>query len=268
MLGGRSVNERAGRADPGYCRSEPRGRCAALAGVDPRRARSFGAAADVYALARPTYPREALQFVLPPGAGRVLDLGAGTGKVTSVLLDLGLEVVAVEPDDAMRAHVDTRAEPLAGTAEQVPLPDGSVDVVVAGQAWHWFDTARALAEVRRVLRPGGTLGLLWNVLDDSRGWALELAELLSLEPRLSHMDRAATSPAAGCDVFGPWARQLFAHTQAADADLVVANVASRSVVIVQEADERSALLSRVRAALPVGQFDVPWICDAWRASVP
>ena len=236
--------------------------------MDPRRALSFGAVADVYALARPTYPREALHFVVPPGAGRVLDLGAGTGKVTSGLLDLGLEVVAVEPDDAMRAHVDTRAESLAGTAEHVPLPDGMVDAVVAGQAWHWFDTARALAEVHRVLRPGGTLGLLWNVLDDSSAWAMELAEMLGLEDRLSLVDREATSPGAGCEVSGPWSRQLFAHTQAADADLVVANMASRSIVIVQEPKERSALLSRVRAALPVGQFHVPWICDAWRTSVP
>ena len=92
--------------------------------------------------------------------------------------------------------------------------------------------------------------------------------MLGLEDRLSLVDRAATSPAAGCEVFGPWSRQLFAHTQAADADLVVANMTSRSVVIVQETNERSTLLSRVRAALPVGQFNVPWICDAWRASVP
>ncbi len=236
--------------------------------MDPRRARSFGAVADAYALARPTYPPEALRFVVPPGAGRVLDLGAGTGKVTTGLLDLGLEVVAVEPDDAMRAHVDTRAVPLAGTAEQVPLPDRSVDAVVAGQAWHWFDTAEALAEVGRVLRPGGTLGLLWNVLDDSGGWALEVAEMLGLEDRLSLVDRAATSPAVGCEVWRPWSRQLFPHWQAADPDLVVANMASRSVVIVQEAEQRLALLRSVRAAVPEGRFKVPWVCDAWRASVP
>ncbi|MFP5369235.1 MAG: class I SAM-dependent methyltransferase [Actinomycetes bacterium] len=236
--------------------------------MDPRRARSFGAVADAYARARPTYPREALQFVVPPGAGRVVDLGAGTGKVTTGLLDLGLEVVAVEPDDAMRAHVDSRAEALAGTAEQVPLPDASVDAVVAGQAWHWFDTGPALAEVRRVLRPGGTLGLLWNVLDDSEGWALDVAEILGLEDRLSLIDREATSPATGREAWGPWSRQLFAHTQEADAELVVANMASRSVVIVQEPEQRSALLARVRAALPDGRFEVPWICDAWRATAP
>ncbi len=165
----------------------------------------------------------------------------------------------------MRAHVDSRAEALAGTAEQVPLPDACVDSVVAGQAWHWFDTARALAEVRRVLRPGGNLGLLWNVLDDSEGWALELAEMLGLEDRLSLVDRKNTSPAAGCEDWGPWSRQLFPHVQAADADLVVANMASRSVVIVQQDEQRIALLDRVRAALPQGRFEVPWV---WTPGAP
>lgn len=234
--------------------------------MDLRRARSFGAAADVYARGRPTYPCQALRFAVPPGARRVLDLGAGTGKVTAGLLDLGLEVVAVEPDDAMRAHVDPRAETVAGTAEQVPLPDASVDSVVAGQAWHWFDTAMALAEVRRVLRPGGTLGLLWNVLDDSEGWPFELAEILALEDRLSLVDRKATSPAVGCEGWGPWSRELFPHAQEADADLVVANMASRSAVIVQEAKQRLALLACARAALPEGRFEVPWVCDAWRTT--
>ena len=236
--------------------------------MDPRRARSFGAAADVYALGRPSYPREALQFVVPPGAARVLDLGAGTGKVTAGLLDLGLEVVAVEPDDAMRAHVDPRAESLAGTAEEVPLADDSVDAVVAGQAWHWFDAARTLAEVGRVLRPGGTLGLLWNILDDSEGWPLELSEMLGLEDRLSLLRQEETSPSSECKHWGPWSHQLFAHVQGADADLVVANVASRSVVIVQEAEKRLATLAWVRSAVPEGWFEVPWVCDAWRATAP
>jgi SAM-dependent methyltransferase len=236
--------------------------------VDPRRALSFGTAADAYALARPDYPVDAVRFVLPSGARRVLDLGAGTGKVTSVLLDLGLEVVAVEPDEAMRAHVDPRAEVLAGTAEDVPVADASVDAVLVGQAWHWFSLPEAVASVRRVLRPGGTLGLLWNVLDDTDGWGREVAEAVGMEDRLSLVDHALTRPYPEDDGVGPWRRQLFAHTQPADADLVVTNMASRSVVIVLPQPERLALLGRVRAALPEGAFDVPWVTDAWATTFP
>lgn len=231
--------------------------------MDPRRALSFGAAADAYAVARPTYPVEAVEFVLPAGARRVLDLGAGTGKLTSVLLDLGLEVVSVEPDDAMRAHVDPRALALSGTAEDVPVQDGTVDAVVVGQAWHWFDQDAAMASVRRVLRPGGTLGLLWNVLDDSHGWPRELAEHIGMEDRLS-LVQDADSPYDGAP--GPWRRQLFRHEQPADADLVVANMASRSVVIVLPDAARAAALDRVRAIVPSGSFTLPWVTDAWVAT--
>src|SRR5689334_20923777 len=113
--------------------------------MDPRRALSFGAAAAEYDAARPTYPAEAVRWTLPDDAHRVLDLGAGTGKLTRVVLDLGLEAVAVEPDDAMRALIP--AESHAGTAEEIPLPDASVDAIVVGQAFHWFDPARALPEM-------------------------------------------------------------------------------------------------------------------------
>ena len=235
--------------------------------MDPRRALSFGTAADAYALARPTYPVDAVRWVLGD-AGRVLDLGAGTGKLTSVLLDLGLDVVAVEPDDAMRALVDPRAEVLAGTAEDLPLPDDSVDAVVVGQAWHWFSLPEALASVRRVVRPGGTLGLLWNVLDDTDGWPRDLADAAGMEDRLSLVTPDLTRPYEESDGLGPWRRELFRHAQPADADVVVANVASRSVVIVRPQAERLELLGRVRAMLPEGSFEVPWVTDAWAATVP
>ena len=234
--------------------------------MDPRRALSFGAAADLYALARPTYPVAAVRFCLPQDAHTVLDLGAGTGKLTSVLLDLGLDVVAVEPDDAMRSLIDPRATALAGTAEQVPQEVGPVDAVLVGQAWHWFDAEAALASVHRVLRPGGTLGLLWNVIDDSSGWPLAVADLVEMEDRLSLVQQGDTRPYDQGDDLGPWSRELFAHAQVADADLVVANMASRSVVITQPQPERLALLGRVRDAVPEGRFDIPWVTDAWRAA--
>ena len=236
--------------------------------MDPRRALSFGAVADVYAVARAGYPVEAVRFCLPPYARHVLDLGAGTGKLTSVLLDLGLEVTAVEPDEAMRAHIDPRATVLAGTAEDVPLADASVDAVLVGQAWHWFDPQAATASVLRVLRPGGTLGLLWNVLDDSSGWPLDVAELVGMEDRLSLLAPEQTNPHDGAEALGPWSRHLFRHVQPADTDLVVANVASRSVVIMQPTESRLALLDRVRAVLPEGELEVPWVTDTWRATRP
>jgi len=236
--------------------------------VDPRRALSFGAAAEAYALARPSYPQEALRFALPAGAARVLDLGAGTGKLTSALLELGVDVVAVEPDDTMRALVDQRATALPGTAEEVPLPDASVDAVLVGQAWHWFDTPTALASVRRVLRPGGRLGLLWNVIDDTDGWPRAVADVVGMEDRLSLVSTSDTAPDdAGTAELAPWSRRLVPHTQRADADVLAANMASRSVVILRPEDERETLLDRVRSAAPPGEFDIPWVCDTWVAEV-
>lgn len=240
--------------------------------MDPRRALSFGAAAQAYAAARPSYPAEAVRFALPAGAQRVLDLGAGTGKLTAVLLELGLEVVAVEPDDAMRALVDPRAVALAGTAEQVPVDDGSVDAVVVGQAWHWFDTVPAIASVQRVLRPGGSLGLFWNVLDDTSGWPAEVVELLQLEDRLSVANLSnrtrGARPYDEQDGLGDWQRELFPNPQQGDADLFLTNLTSRSKVILMEPDERDDLLARVRELLPVGPFDIPWVTETWVALKP
>ena len=143
--------------------------------MDPRRALSFGSAAAEYAAARPSYPAEAVRWAIGD-ARRVLDLGAGTGKLTQVVLALGLEAVAVEPDDAMRALIP--AESYAGTAEEIPLPDASVDAIVVGQAFHWFDPVRAIPEMVRVLRSGGRIGLFWNLYDDRVAWVEALCEVV------------------------------------------------------------------------------------------
>ena len=147
--------------------------------VDARRAGAFGAGADAYVRGRPGYPEAALRACLPEVARRVLDLAAGTGKLTEGLLALGLEVVAVEPLPEMRERIDPRADVLDGRAEEIPLPAASVDAVLVGQAFHWFDRERALAEVVRVLRPGGTVGLLWNLLDDRVPWVADVADLIA-----------------------------------------------------------------------------------------
>jgi SAM-dependent methyltransferase len=151
-----------------------------VAELDPRRARVFGATAEEYERYRPSYPAGAVAWMLPPGATRVADVGAGTGKLTGMLLARGLEVAAIEPDPAMLAVLRREhpaASPYLAGAEELPLPDGSVDAVLAGQAWHWFDHERAVDEVRRVLRPGGWLGLVWNGPDPRDLWEYDLARL-------------------------------------------------------------------------------------------
>ena len=139
---------------------------------------SFGAAATAYAEHRPDYAQAAVRWALERAPGpRVLDLGAGTGKLTATLVALGAEVIAVEPDPAMltelrRALPTVRALP--GSAEAVPLLDASVDVVLAGNAMHWFDMDVAGPEIARVLVPGGILAGLWNVIDNRVDWVAGL----------------------------------------------------------------------------------------------
>lgn len=143
---------------------------------------SFDTVADTYERTRPQYAAEALAFIaerLP--LRQVLDLGAGTGKLTRQLVALATDVVAVEPGDAMRAvleRVVPEARALAGSAERIPLPDASIDVVTVGQAFHWFRADEALAEMHRVLRPGGGYALLWNRWDDDDPLLHELNDLI------------------------------------------------------------------------------------------
>ena len=148
------------------------------------RSLSFGSEAAAYERGRPSYPPESIDWLLPPGARDVLDLGAGTGKLTTRLVERGLDVVAVDPLAEMlellsSALPDTPA--LLGTAEQIPLPDNSVDAVLVAQAWHWFDPQQAVAEVARVLRPGGRLGLVWNARDERLGWVKDLGRIIGHE---------------------------------------------------------------------------------------
>ena len=225
------------------------------------RAGSFGAAADVYDRSRPSYPVEAVRWTLPDDAHRVLDLGAGTGKLTSVLLDLGLDVVAVEPSVQMRARIPARAEVLDGSAEAVPLPDGSVDAVLVGQAFHWFDVDAALAEMARVLRPGGTVGLLWNERDESSEWVRLVWDLWSGDPERL----AASAPFEQAAGLSSPEHQRFSHVQPLDADLLVDLVASRSELITMPEDERVEVLHRVRELAPEEQFELPYVTDAWRS---
>ncbi len=236
-------------------------------------ASSFGAAAAAYAEHRPDYAPAAVRWALGPAPGpRVLDLGAGTGKLTATLVTLGLDVTAVEPDPAMLAELrrtlpGARARP--GSAEAIPLPDASVDAVLAGNALHWFDLAVAGPEIARVLAPGGILAGLWNVVDDRVGWVAGLARAggsAVIGPRDTPTGwRAETAEALHTARFGSPARAEFPHGQRRTADSLVAALATRAGVLVMPPRERADTLGRIRAFLAGepetadGEFTLPML---------
>lgn len=214
---------------------------------------------------------------------QVLDLGAGTGKLTQVLLSVGADVTAVEPDGAMRAELRRRLPGVAATtgrAEEIPLPDGSVDAVLAGHSLHWFDMSVAGPEICRVLRPGGILAGLWNVLDDRADWVAALARVSGaavVGPRDTYTTwRAATAraylPASGGPaVFDSPSQAEFAHSQRRSVESLVETLATRAGVLVMSASERETTLSSLRAFLlgrpeTVGEFDVPMLTGVLRVT--
>jgi ubiquinone/menaquinone biosynthesis C-methylase UbiE len=186
------------------------------------------------------------------GAGsRVLDLAAGTGKLTRQLVPLGAELVAVEPVDGMRrklAESLPQVRTLPGTAEAIPVSDGSVDAVFCAQAFHWFDGDRALGEIHRVLRPGGGLGLVWNVRDEAVEWERRLAELLSRydadAPR-KKWDRWKEA-FERTTLFTQLEAREFEHRQEGDVEMMLARVASISFIASLPEEERASFLSEVR----------------------
>ena len=179
------------------------------------------------------------------GPGRdVLDLAAGTGKLTRALQASGVRVVAVEPIEAMRAAL-AGVEVLEGTAEAVPLPDGAVDAVTVAQAFHWFDGERALREIHRVLRPGGGLGLVWNRGDSSTPWVAELDAVVAgaRPPGVpSYRDSAWRAPFETTTLFTPLEERDFAHEVPADAERVRDRVASISFIAAMSDAEREDVL--------------------------
>ncbi|MFI7601874.1 class I SAM-dependent methyltransferase [Actinoplanes sp. NPDC049681] len=231
---------------------------------------SFGSAAATYERGRPGYPAEALDWLLPPGEPRVVDLGAGTGKLTRQIAARGLPVTAVDPSEGMltelrRALPDVPAH--VGTAEALPLPDRSADAVVCAQAWHWVDVARAVPEAARVLSPGGRIGLIWNLRDETSDWVRCLGELMHSPEEHRNIDVGPP--------FGPVEHRLFRWTHRLGPDQLLDLVASRSYVILLPAGERQALLDRVRdltEAHPdlAGRdvFELPYVTECARAFLP
>lgn len=211
------------------------------------RSLSFGEEAAAYERGRPSYPPEAIDWLLPSGASDVLDLGAGTGKLTIRLVERGLNVIAVDPIpemlEVLRGSLpDTPA--LLGTAEEIPLPDDSVDSVLVAQAWHWFDPERAIKEVARVLRPGGRLGLVWNVRDERLGWVKDLGRIIGHEDD-PYGRRQVTLPAPFTDQEQSQIEWTSYLTPQALVDLV----ASRSYCITSPTEVRTRTLDRVRELL-------------------
>ncbi len=149
-----------------------------MTALDLRRATVFGQEAQEYHRWRPSYPPEAVDWVVPTGARDVLDLGAGTGKLTALLARPGLQVQAAEPDLRMlavlRRHLPN-VKAHHAPAERLPIADDSLDAVLVADAWHWFPHTQAIAEVRRVLRTGGRLALIWNTPQLATGWTSQVA---------------------------------------------------------------------------------------------
>lgn len=235
-----------------------------------RRSRSFGKDASAYAQHRPGYPVAALRWGLPSNAEHVLDLGAGTGKLTEGLLALALRVTAVEPDPDMcdRCHPEVRA--LDGTAEGIPLGDGEVESVLVGQAFHWFDLDRALVEIARVLKPGGTVVGLWNYRDSSVPWVVELDELThtSVSRRWAPHEPFPPDHAE----FEPFEQETFANGLRRTAETMLETYATHSHLLVAAEDEREKTLARARDFLANnpetadGEFTYPLTTTALRAT--
>ena len=243
--------------------------------------RGFAAASGLYAHGRPDYPPALgawLRDALALGPGRsVVDLGAGTGKFTGLLVDTGAVVTAIEPVDAMRA-VLAREWPgvraLAGTAQTMPLEDGSVDVVVCAQAFHWFATREALDEIHRVLKPDGRLGLVWNVRDQRVDWVAGLTSII--EPYEGDAPRHHTGAwrrpfEAGSSGFGPLAVTHFDYVHRGPPDQVVVDrFLSVSFIAALPEAERDQVAARLRALCrdhPALQgrdtVDFPYRTEAW-----
>ncbi len=240
---------------------------------------SFGRAASVYEAGRPDYPAEAVAWMLQPVAShergvRAADVGAGTGKLTRTLVEAGAEVVAIDPDPAMlealRAAV-IGVPTFLGTAERLPLPDAALDAAVFGQSWHWVDPPAGSAEVARVLRSGGVLGLVWNVRDESAPWVARMTRIMhgsAAEQMLSDGGPSVAAP------FGDLEELVLRWERPMTREALVAMVRSRSHYITA-ADADQARIDAELAELfdEVGAVDdtevaLPYLTRAYRAIRP
>ncbi len=237
----------------------------------PDWAHSFGGVAEAYERGRPTYPVEAVRWMLGESPRTVLELGAGTGKLTRVAAALGHDVHATDPDEAMLQILE-REVPGVRTAqagaEEIPLGDASVDVVMAGQAFHWFDLDRALPEVARVLRPGGRICIVWNFRNEKIPWVRRLGTIIGTQEQ-------DTDPAQALifsELFGFVEDHEFTHWQGIDRESIQDLVLSRSNVAVLDEAGRAAKLAEVLAFYDeygrgMDGMQLPYVTRCYRADL-
>lgn len=224
-------------------------------GVHAQAAIGFERAGADYERGRPGYPEAAVvtmasELGIEPGRV-VVDLAAGTGKLTRSLIRFGARLIAVEPVRGMRELVSAApgVETLEGTAEQIPLGDESADAVVVAQAFHWFDAPRAAAEIHRVLKPAGGLGVIWNTWDESVPWVARVRAIV--HEYAGDAPQQATSSwereLAATGLFTPLSQRTYVNLVRGDLDTLLAAVASTSYIAALEPPEREGVLRRVRA---------------------
>ena len=231
---------------------------------------SFSAVAEAYERARPEYPEEAALWLTGEPPRDVVDLAAGTGKLTRVLVRLGHRVTAVEPLPAMLEQLRRavpKAEPVIGKAESMPLPGASADAVVAGQAYHWFEHEAALLEIARVLRPGGTFGAIWNMRDEDVDWVARLSALIGSE---GQGEREPEDEVAASGLYEPLEEAEFRWEQPLDRTRLRDLVLSRSYCAALPSEEREPVLASVEAlydevAGPDGLV-MPYVTYCFRAA--
>lgn len=241
-----------------------------MGNVLPAAAEGFARDTSAYVRGRPDFPPAALgwlQHDLGLGRGKTaIDLGAGTGKFTRLMLQTGADILAVEPSRPMLDRL-TEGLPginaLRGSAQAIPLAAASADAVICAQAFHWFATPAALAEIRRVLKPGGYLGLIWNVRDSSVQWVRSLTAVMAPHegdaPRYDHGEWRQVFPAEG---FEPLRQRSFPHVHVGPPEQVIVDrVASVSFIAALPEQTRAGVLAQVRALIAA----TPGLAD--RASV-
>jgi SAM-dependent methyltransferase len=239
---------------------------------DPKARGPYTAFADVagaYERGRPGYPEAAVRWLVGGEACDVVDLGAGTGKLTRSLVALGHRVTAVEPLEEMRSQLTAvvpDVDVLAGSAEAIPLPDSFADVVVSAQAFHWFDHDNALPDIARVLRPGGRIALVWNSRDDRDAWMARLSDIIGNET-IQESDVVPVLDASG--LFGPVETAVFAFEQMLDRDGLLDLVLSRSYLAKLPPTEREPVLGAVGAlyddTVTDGSVRLAYVTECFRA---
>jgi len=245
----------------------------------PRRL-SFGAHADAYERARPEWPEAAARWLVPDGAQLVVELGAGTGKLTRAVAALGVQVVAVEPDPRMLAVLrGLGLEGVDGSAEEIPLGEGVADAVVAGSSMHWFELGPALQEIHRVLRPGGRFGFGWNHRDDRHPAIAAMSETVyaaqarTRGPRWRSRDWAAELAASG--LFRDVEHAVFEHVLELPREALADHLMSYSGVAALSAEARSRVSAEVEKLFDSdssvsdgGMLRLPFVVSAYRATRP